>query len=184
MEEKLSAKRPQEDHAIAPQSPIVSSAHLAAGESPSLSEVEFGLILAGHSFSRWMVQCMAAAGYPNLSPTEILILHTVRHRSKPKRLAHICLVLDIEDTHLATYAIRKLERAQLVKTGRAGKEKTVSATDLGVAACMQYAEIREKLLVKSVNRSGIAEGSLSDLAGLLRVLSGYYDQSARSAATL
>lgn len=180
----MSAKRPQEDHAIAPQSPIVSSAHLAAGESPSLSEVEFGLILAGHSFSRWMVQCMAAAGYPNLSPTEILILHTVRHRSKPKRLAHICLVLDIEDTHLATYAIRKLERAQLVKTGRAGKEKTVSATDLGVAACMQYAEIREKLLVKSVNRSGIAEGSLSDLAGLLRVLSGYYDQSARSAATL
>jgi predicted MarR family transcription regulator len=167
-----------------PRSPIVSSAHLAAGEAPSLSEVEFGLIVAGHSFSRWMVQCMAAAGYPDLSPIEILILHTVRHRSKPKRLANICLVLHIEDTHLVTYAIRKLEQAKLVKTGRVGKEKTVSATDLGVAACMSYAEIREKLLVKSVNHSGISGDSLSDLAGFLRVLSGYYDQSSRSAATL
>lgn len=169
---------------VIPRSPVVSSAHLAAGQSPSLSEVEFGLILAGHSFSRWMIQCMAAAGYPNLSPVEILILHTVRHRSKPKRLAHICLVLDIEDTHLATYAIRKLERAQLVKTGREGKEKVVSATDLGVAACKKYAEIRERLLVQSVERSGISQESLSDLASLLRVLSGYYDQGARAAATL
>ncbi len=169
---------------VVPRSPIVSSAHLAESESPSLSEVEFGLILAGHSFSRWMVQCMGAAGYPNLSPVDILILHTVRHRSKPKRLAHICLVLDIEDTYLATYAIRKLEKAQLVKTGRDGKEKTVSATEAGVAACMRYAEIRAKLLIQSVNRSAIPEDSLSDLAGLLRVLSGYYDQCARAAATL
>ena len=180
-----STKTPEDGETGAvPRSPIVSSAHLAAGESPALSEVEFGLILAGHAFSRWMVQCMAAAGYPGLSPVEILILHTVRHRSRPKRLAHICLVLDIEDTHLATYAIRKLERAQLVKTGREGKEKTVSATELGVAACKRYHEIREALLVRSVSRSGISEASLSDLAGLLRVLSGYYDQGARAAATM
>ncbi len=35
--------------------PIVSSAHLAAGAMPSLSELEFGLILLGHAFERWMV---------------------------------------------------------------------------------------------------------------------------------
>src|SRR3712207_2283557 len=33
-----------------PGAPIVSSAHLAAGASPGLSEVEYGLILAGHAF--------------------------------------------------------------------------------------------------------------------------------------
>ncbi|MCB8829972.1 winged helix DNA-binding protein, partial [Escherichia coli] len=88
--------------------PIVSSAHLAEGGSPGLSEVEYGMILASHAFSRWMVRCMAAAGLPGLSATEILILHSVRHRGREKKLADICLVLDIEDTHVATYAIRKL----------------------------------------------------------------------------
>lgn len=42
--------------------PIVSSAHLAAGAMPALSELEFGLILLGHAFNRWMVRCAAAAG--------------------------------------------------------------------------------------------------------------------------
>ena len=41
--------------------PIVSSAHLASGLMPSLSELEFGLILLGHAFNRWIVRCAAAA---------------------------------------------------------------------------------------------------------------------------
>src|SRR6218665_3196452 len=84
--------------------PIVSSAHLAAGAMPSLSELEFGLILLGHAFERWMVRCVAAAGLPDVNPMEVLVLHAVAHRGRPKRLADICLVLSIEDTHLVTYA--------------------------------------------------------------------------------
>ena len=164
--------------------PVVSSAHLAAGASPALSEVEFGLILAGHGFARWMVRCMAAAGRPGMSATEILILHTVRHRDRPKRLADILLVLDIEDAHVATYAIRKLEEAGLVSTGRAGKEKLVAATEAGAALCAGYAEVRERLLARPVRASGPAEAHLSEMAQLMRTLSGFYDQAARAAATL
>jgi predicted MarR family transcription regulator len=164
--------------------PVVSSAHLAAGASPALSEVEFGLILAGHGFHRWMTRCMAAAGRPGLSPIEILILHTVRHRDRPKRFADICLVLDIEDTHIATYAVRKLEEAGLVTTSRSGKEKLVAATEEGAALCARYHEVRERLLVRSLRASGPPEEGLSDLAQLLRALSGFYDQAARAAATL
>jgi len=179
--------------------PVVSSAHLAAGASPGLSEaglsearlseaglseVEFGLILAGHGFARWLVRCMAAAGRPGMSATEILILHTVRHRDRPKRLADILLVLDIEDSHIATYAIRKLEEAGLVSTGRAGKEKLVSATEDGAALCARYAEIRKQLLVRPLRTSGPEEAQLSELAQLLRALSGFYDQASRAAATL
>lgn len=109
---------------VASIGPIVSSAHLAEGGSPGMSEVEYGLILASHAFSRWMVRCMAAAGLPGLSPPiEVLILHSIRHRDREKKLADICLVLDIEDTHIATYAIRKLESAGLLTTGKAAKEK-------------------------------------------------------------
>jgi predicted MarR family transcription regulator len=173
-----------EQRAKAPTGPVVSSAHLAAGASPALSEVEFGLILAGSAFSRWMGRCMAAAGKPGLSAIEILILHTVRHRDRPKRFADICLVLDIEDTHVATYAIRKLEEAGLVATGRAGKEKLVSATEEGAALCARYAEVRERLLTRPLRSSGPAEAQMSEVAELLRALSGYYDQAARAAATL
>lgn len=80
---------------------IVSSAHLAVGGSPALSELEYGSILFSHAFDRWIVRCMAAAGVPGLSPVEILIIHSVRHRDRPKTLSDLCLVLDIDDTHIA-----------------------------------------------------------------------------------
>jgi len=170
--------------AAVPVPPVVSSAHLAAGGSPALSELEYGLILAGHAFTRWMSRCMTAAGRPGLSPLEILILHTVCHRDRPKKLADICLVLDVEDTHLATYAIRKLSAAGLVKTGRLGKEKVVEITEDGFALCRRYAEVREALLVKALRATGPVEDVLSSAAAQLRAVSGYYEQAARAAATL
>jgi predicted MarR family transcription regulator len=134
--------------------PIVSSAHLASGALPALSEFEFGLILASHAFHRWMVRAMAAAGFPDLSALDVLVLHNVNHRDKSKRLADICLVLNVEDTHLVTYAVKKLERLKLVKSGRAGKEKTIAITPSGAQACARYREIREGLLVNAVRGFG------------------------------
>jgi predicted MarR family transcription regulator len=164
--------------------PIVSSAHLAAGASPGLSEVEFGLILASHAFERWMIRCMAAAGVPDLSPVEVLVLHSVRHRERPKKLADICLVLGIEDTHVVSYAIKKLTLAGLVSSKLAGKEKVVTATKAGADACQRYHQIRERLLVKPVKSTGLPDPTLSELGALLRALSGHYDQAARSATSL
>ncbi|MGI9387777.1 MAG: winged helix DNA-binding protein, partial [Methyloligellaceae bacterium] len=105
--------------------PIVSSAHLAQGGFPALSEVEFGLILAQHGFNRWMVRCMAATGVGGLAPLDVLVLHTVAHRKRAKKQADVCLVLNVEDTHTVAYAIRKLEKLKLVKSRRVGKEKVV-----------------------------------------------------------
>jgi predicted MarR family transcription regulator len=164
--------------------PIVSSAHLAAGMMPALSELEFGLILLGHAFNRWMVRCAAAAGIPDLSALEVLVLHTVNHRNRGKTLADICLVLAVEDTHLVTYAVKKLQGHGLVASGRQGKEKTVTITPLGEALCRKYTEIREALLVRPVRGTGADERKLSELAGTMRALSGHYDQAARSAASL
>ncbi|WP_105984469.1 MULTISPECIES: winged helix DNA-binding protein [unclassified Brucella] len=169
---------------VASIGPIVSSAHLAEGGSPAMSEVEYGLILASHAFSRWMVRCMAAAGLPGLSPIEILILHSIRHRDREKKLADICLVLDIEDTHIVTYAIRKLEKAGLLTTGKAAKEKTVKITAKGAEACAHYAQIRERLLVDSTANARPSEETLSELAALLRFMSGAFNQATRSAITL
>ncbi|PZW46877.1 putative MarR family transcription regulator [Humitalea rosea] len=163
---------------------IVSSAHLAAGSAPALSEAEYGLLLAGHAFNRWIIRCMAAAGQPGLSATDVLVLHTVHHRDRPKRLAEIGLVLGIEDQHLVVYAVRKLAGLGLVETARVGKESLVTATAAGQALCARYAEVREALLAETVAAGGPAAQSLSEAAAILRALAGAYDQAARAAVTL
>lgn len=164
--------------------PVVSSAHLARSSLPALSEVEFALTMANHAFQRWIVRCMTAAGLPGLSPLEVLIVHLVNHRERPKTLADICLVLNIEDTHLATYAIRKLERHGLVVSGRKGKEKAISITPRGTELCTRYGEIREALVVRAARQLGHDPADISRVAALLRTLSGAYDQAARAAAAL
>ena len=164
--------------------PIVSSAHLADSALPALSELEFGLILSGHAFERWMVHCMTAAGEPGLTAIDVLVLHSANHRGRPKRISDLCIVLGIEDTHVVIYAIKKLEKRGLVKGTRSGKEKLIATTDKGVATCMRYREIREELLVESVRGLGLDPKVTSQLAAMLRALSGHYDQADRAAASL
>jgi predicted MarR family transcription regulator len=161
--------------------PIVSSAHLAEGSFAEISELEFGMIIAGNAFNRWMVRAMAAAGFPDLSALDVLVLHSVRHRGRAKKLADICLVLNVEDTHTVNYAIKKLTKAGLVKEGRRGKEKTVEATEAGSDACARYREIRESLLLEPALELGLEPEQISKLATLLRTMSGQYDQAARAA---
>jgi predicted MarR family transcription regulator len=181
----VTVAKPQADHnAEKAVGPIVSSAHLAAGAMPSLSELEFGLILLGHAFERWMVRCMAAAGVPDLSPLDVLVAHTIAHRSKPKRLADICLVLSIEDTHLVTYSVKKLDALGLIVSGRSGNEKTVTLNKKGEGVIRAYTRLREQLLVAPVKSAGSDERRLSEVAALMRAMSGHYDQAARAAASL
>ena len=164
--------------------PIVSSAHLVSEEAAELSEFEFGVTIANNGFQRWMVRCMTASGVPDLSPLDILVLHTVNHRQRAKKLADICLVLNVEDSHTVTYALKKLSKLGLIADTRKGKEKFVSTTDKGRKACQRYREIREECLVKSLSVLGEANHEISDLANLLRALSGLYDQAARAATSL
>jgi predicted MarR family transcription regulator len=164
--------------------PIVSSAHLASGAMPVLSELEFGMILLDHAFERWMVRCMAAAGVPDLSPLDVLVLHTIAHRGRAKRVADICLVLNIEDTHLVTYSLKKLDGHKLLTSGKRGSEKTISLTARGEDVVQRYRKVREALLVQSVKSAGMDEKRLSEIAALMRALSGHYDQAARAAASL
>ncbi len=127
---------------------------------------------------------MAAAGVPDLSPIEVLVLHSVRHRERPKKFADLCLVLGIDDTHVITYAVKKLAAGGLVTSTKAGKEKLIAATKSGADACDRYHRIRERLLAGPVKSTGLPDPALSELGVLLRALSGHYDQAARAATSL
>ena len=127
---------------------------------------------------------MSAAGLSDMSPVDVMVLHTVHHRGKAKRLADICLVLNIEDTHVVSYAIKKLVRLKLVSSRMQGKEKLVETTETGASACHRYHEVRDALLVRSVETLGLDQQALSRIAAQMRVISGHYDQAARAAASL
>src|SRR3990172_6523935 len=76
------------------RAPIVSSAHLVSPKSAEMSEFEFGLIVAGNAFHRWIVHCMSAAGLKDLTPLDVLVLHHVTHRARNKRFADICFIIN------------------------------------------------------------------------------------------
>ncbi|MGI4849065.1 MAG: winged helix DNA-binding protein [Janthinobacterium lividum] len=162
--------------------PIVSAAHLAAGLSAELSEFEFGLIVAGNAFSRWAVRCISAAGLKDMTTTDVLVLHHVNHRAREKKLGDIAFLLNIEDTHVVNYSLKKLLALGLLATEKRGKEVLYSTSETGRAICQRYHEIREQLLVSSLANG--KPGELSEMARVLRVLSGLYDQAARSATSL
>ena len=164
--------------------PIVSSSHLAGSGMPELSEMEFALTIANNAFQRWIVRGLAAAGVSDAGAVDVLVLHMLYHRGRPKRLADICLMLNLEDTHVVTYALKKLEKAGLVRSSRKGKEKIAEVTDEGRALCERYREIREQCLLSSIEQLNVEADDVARLAGLLRALSGLYDQAARAATSL
>jgi predicted MarR family transcription regulator len=163
---------------------IVSSAHLVSPQSAEMSEFEFGLIVAGNAFHRWVVHCMAAAGLKDLMPLDVLVLHHVTHRARDKRLSDICFIMNVEDTHLINYSLKKLQGLGVVASSKTGKEVTYAATEVGQAYVQRYREIREACLIDALHADDALNKDIGELARLLRVLSGMYDQAARAAASL
>ncbi len=164
--------------------PVVSAAHLASGALPALSELEYAMTLTSNAMQRWTVLAATASGLPGLTPMDVQVLHSVHHRDRPKSLSELCMMLHIEDTHLVNYAIKKLESLNLLSTGKRGKEKIAKISPSGASACQQYHKIREALLIESIKTLGLDVKEISRAAQLLRILSGQYDQAARSAASL
>ncbi|MCK9389837.1 MAG: winged helix DNA-binding protein [Sulfuritalea sp.] len=163
---------------------IVSSEHLVSDKCPELSELEFGLIIASHAFGRWMTRCMAGAGVKDMTETEILVIHHVNHRGREKKLADICFVLNIEDAHVVSYALKKLANLGLVSGNRRGKEVFWSTTVAGQTLCERYRQVREACLMPGFSGAEEENVRIGDLARLLRTLSGRYDQGARAASSI
>ena len=169
---------------------IVSSAHLVSDKAAELSEVEYGLIVASNAFGLWAVRGTAAAaadfpGIADLGVIDVMCLHSVNHRERAKKLADICFKLNIEDTHIVNYALKKLVKAGLVTSQKQGKEVFYETSDTGKAVIRRYRDIREACLVDAFSALGeVDPDSLGELARQLRGLSGLYGQAARSATNM
>jgi predicted MarR family transcription regulator len=151
--------------------------------SSELSELEFAIINLSYGFARWVESCMAASGTRGLGATDILVLHAVNHRARGRRLAEICMVLNIDDTHLVAYSLKKLVAAGLAAVRRIGRESHYESTPKGDGICLAYRGIREEFLVTSVRwlTDGRPLSMLPETTLLLRTLTALYDQAGRSA---
>lgn len=175
----------RKDEAPAAGAPrIVSSSHLVSPRSQELSEFEYGLIVSNNAFSRWIVHCMSAAGLRELTPLDVLVLHHVNHRARDKRLSDICFIMNVEDTHLINYSLKKLQNLGVVQSSRSGKDVTYATTEAGRQYVERYRQIREACLINALKADDALNQQIGELARLLRVLSGVYDQAARAAASL
>lgn len=127
---------------------------------------------------------MAAAGTPDLTPTDVLVLHHVEHRRRAKKLADICFTLNYEDTHVVNYALKKLVGLGLIESRKTGKEVFYSSSAAGRGLVERYRDVREQCLLPSLAGDVADREELARLARTLRTLSGLYDQAARAAAAL
>jgi len=176
-----------------PHKRIVSSSHLVSEKAVELSEVEYGLIVASNTFGMWIVKAMSAALVElglnaDLGVLDVLCLHSVNHRGRAKKLADICFKLNVEDSHTVNYALKKLVKYGLVQSEKQGKEVFYGTTQRGQALCMAYRDVRESCLVDEYAAFDGGGGkpnaaSFSEVARQLRLLSGLYDQAARSATS-
>ena len=184
----------QEKSKIPDAKRIVSSSHLVSEKAAELSEVEYGLIVAWNAFGKWMVKAMATAvaeagisvsGGTDLGVLDILCLHSVNHLARPKKLADICFKLNVDDSYTVNYALKKLIKAGLVSSEKHGKEVLYATTGLGIDLCLRYRAVREACLVDGfMPFDGGSGAELGEVARQLRLLSGLYDQAARSATNL
>ncbi|MEO8937749.1 MAG: winged helix DNA-binding protein [Burkholderiaceae bacterium] len=151
---------------------------------PELSEFEYGLIVVGNAFNRWIARCMAAAGLPGLAPMDVLVLHHVHHRARDKRLADIAFTLNVEDLHVINYSLKKLLAANVVETSKSGKEVHYRTNGRGRVFIERYRELREQYLVAALSNKQGDSDTVAETARVLRWLSGLYDQAARAVTSL
>lgn len=163
--------------------PIVSSSHLATKEGISLSEFEYALTMMNNAFHRWLQSCSTTSGMPELSPLDIMVVHNIYHRDRPKRIADVAFTLNIDDLHTVSYSVRKLVKLELAEGIRQGKDTFYNVTESGKLFCNRYRDVREQCLVDVIKRIGMDE-QLSDVATMMRTLSGFYDQASRAVRSL
>lgn len=148
-----------------------------------IDEIDLGVVSAMHAFQRWIVSAMRDSGFRDLTVIDALVLDLLKQRAHNKRLADICFMLNIEDTHVVGYSLRKLISRGVVGATKSGKEVTYAITPLGESCLRRFCEIHERHLLETLSTLQLNKDVLTALAQYLRKMSGLYDQAARAASS-
>ena len=151
-------------------------------EGERLSEVELALTVLWNSVHRWLSQRSQTSAVNGLSDLDVFLLHLLVYRNKQLRGIDLAFALSIDDMHLVSYALKKLNRLSLISGEKIGKEVFYLPTDAGRQHYFDFLKDRKKYLEPALKLVG-HDYDLESLGALLRALSGVYEQAARSAAS-
>jgi predicted MarR family transcription regulator len=106
-------------------------------------------------------------------------------QDRPKNSATIARLINRDDIPNIQYSLRKLESAGLVTKSRDEKSKQFNyvVTDRGTRVTDEYHDIKGEILIERLKQIQNIESRLEDLAQLLSILTGVYEESARDSAT-
>lgn len=161
--------------------------HLAKDETEfKLTELEFSVLRVLEAFSRWVASVDEMVGLSELKHGEHVIMHVIRMQNRPKSGATIARLLNRDDLPNIQYSLRKLESSGLIeKSKEAGtKNYTYSITDLGERLTNEYSRLRSEILIRKLRSIAEFDSRVEDATELLSFLTGVYEESARTSATL
>lgn len=165
-----------------PKKPVVLSPHLVSPKSAEASEFEFGMIVCWNAFVRWLEKGTAATGVSDLNFMDVVVLHQLKYHARNKKLADICYVLNLTDTHIVSYSLKKLTAAGLAVGQKSGKEVLFRTTEQGEAAIERYRDVREQCLISNITED--LNPQMAEVARFFGRMSGLYEQAARTASAL
>lgn len=149
-----------------------------------VAELEYALMRAYEAFGRWQAECLACVSELAASGPENAMLHIIRMHDRPKTIKDLARLSNRDDVPNMQYSLRKLLAAGLIErqgSGRSGV--TYSVTEKGRAVTDHYADVRAALLIKAVQSVPDLGVRLQEATDTLELLTGIYEQVARSAAT-
>ena len=160
--------------------------HLAKTNSEFLvTEFEWALIRLYEAFTRWVSTTSSVLIDEDIKFSEHMILHVIRMHNRPKNSVTIARMMNRDDVPNIQYSLRKLEAADLISKSRekSGKTYAYVVTEKGKQITQGYADIRSDLLIRAISTISNIDERIADMNQLIGVLTGIYEEMARSSAT-
>lgn len=155
----------------------------------ALTEIEFSIFRIFGAFNRWMddlAACCQQDAEQLCNGMDFALLNVVRMHDRPKSISEMGRLLNRDDLPNLQYSIRKLTKSGLIKKlGAQGNKKgaTYTTTELGISATDKYVHYRRELLIPLTRAISEGDERMEQVANVLTLLSGIYDQAACVAAT-
>lgn len=159
--------------------------HLAENDyEVELTELEFSILRVAAAFERWRADCVGCSIDSAFSGADTAVLHVIRMHNRPKSISEIGRLLNRDDLSNLQYGVRKLANAGVIRKAGSGESKkgvTYEVTELGCEVTDRFAQFRRELLIP-LTRSMSTDIDLEDVAKVLNLLAGIYDQASCIAA--
>ena len=147
--------------------------------APVMTQFELALMVAYNAQEQWSLRCAAASGMKGYSTTELMVLHMVGYRSK--RLHDICFSAKIEDTHIVAYALRSCSGRNWSRAPRSERTPSSCRPSWAGGTSKITGLSASALKTRPGQARGGRAGNRRASSDLLGVLSGLYEQAARTA---